>query len=355
MEKFEVVLAARVPQSSGFPLLTEVDRLVVDSVSYTDELNRPGTSALTCPLRAMSSAVKTRLSDLAVFPSEVWIYYGSERVWAGEIQTLGVADQAVSLSCVGLLGYTYRMGVTSDLVYTAVDQFSIAKGLVNHWQGQTFGNFGIDTTAIGLSGENRDRTYLRSELHNVGTRLSELGAVENGFDTWVDADTRELVLQYPFRGLDLSGSVFLDDRNIDSASIAISVAPGDLVSDGGFTGSSQSASGTGSSLYSARASTAVRTSYGRSWSSANFDGVSVQATLDGHGDAYLAARATQLFQPGVTVVPRTGCEINDVHAGDIVSYSFDAGLGLQSGVFRISKVSVSAAQDGKQRLGLEFV
>lgn len=355
MDRFEVVLAARVHQPATSPVLTEINRLVVKDISYTEELNRPGVAALVCPVESLSENVKTYLNSLDAAPCEVWVYYDGVRVWAGEIQSLGIQDQSVTLNCVGLLGYTNRMFVTSTLTYAAQDQFTIAKGLVDHWQALSYGNYGLNTSGIGVSTVVRDRTYEVSERHNIGTRLQELGAVDQGFDTYVDPVTRELVLQYPFRGQDLSASVFLDERNIDSADIVVSVAPGELVSDGIFVGTAQGADGQGQTLVAQRSNATLRAAFGRSGGSASYDGVSVLATLQQHGDAFLSARSQQFFQPGVTVIPRAGCRIGDVHPGDLVSYSYDAGIGLQAGVFRVAKVRVSVAESGKQRLGLEFV
>lgn len=354
MTAWEAVLVARTPQSAASPPLTVVDRLVFDTLSYTAELNRPGTATLGCPVRSMSSAVKQRLADLAVNPSEVWVYADTVLDWAGEIQTLAIQDQRVQLSCVGLLGYTYRMGVTADLTYTAVDQFTIAKNLVDHHQALTYGNYGIDTSTVGTSGVTRDRTYLRNELHNIGQRIAELGAVNNGFDTRVDPLTRKLVLAYPQSGTDLSASLFFDARNIDSASIALSVAPDDLVSDISATGTATTAGGANSTLYTTRSTAGVRSAYGRSWASSNFDGVSVQATLDGHADAYLEARDSVLLQPGVSIIPRMGADVHGFHVGDTCTYSYDAGLGLQTAVLRIAKFTVSVDSDGKKRFGIEF-
>lgn len=354
MTTFTVSLAARVPASSGAPTLTEVDRLVTDSISYTDELNRPGSGAFGCPIRSLSDAVKERLADLAAFPSEVWVYRDSTLAWAGEVQTIGLRGQTVELGCAGLLGYTHRMGVTSDLTYAATDQFTIAKGLVDHWQGLAYGHYGIVTTGVGTSGVTRDRTYLRSELHNIGQRLAELGAVDNGFDLHVNAATRALVLSYPQRGTDLSASVFADQLNIDSAAVALSVAPDDLVSDISATGTGLNGSSEGVTVYRERANTALRASYGRSWGSQNFDGVTVAATVDAHADARLAARGGVFFQPGVTLKPRVGCDVGDFGPGDTISYSYDAGLGVQSGTYRVAKVTVTADGDGKQRMAVEF-
>lgn len=355
MAVFEVVLVNRTPAVTGSPALTVVDRLIVDTISYIDELNRPGSATLSCPVRAMSSGVTGRLIDLAVNPSEVWIYADSTLVWAGEVQTLSIQGQAVQLGCVGLWGYAFRMGVIADLTYSAVDQFTIAKGMIDQWQNQTYGNFGIDTSTVGTSGTVRDRTYLRNELHNVGQRLTELGAVSDGFDLKVDPSTRKLVLTAPTQGTDLSASVFVDQRNIDSASIAVSIAPGDLVSDVSATGSSTTAAGANTTLYSARTTSSVQTTYGRTWGTLTDSTISVQGTLDGAGDAFLSSRSGQLFQPGVTVIPLVGCDIGDFKAGDTINYSYDAGLGVQTANRRVAKKIVSIDSSGKQRLLVEFI
>jgi hypothetical protein len=355
MTAFAASLVARVPGASGPPTLVEVDRLVTESISYTDELNRPGSAVLACPIRSLSSAVKDRLADLAQFPCEAWIYYGSDLVWAGEPQTLQIQGQTLNLNCVGLLGYTFRMGVTADLTYSAVDQLTIAKGLVDHWQSLAYGNYGIDTSGITTSGVVRDRAYLRDELHNIGQRLQELGAVDNGFDMHVDPSSRDLVLSYPTRGVDLSASVFFDERNIDSASVVLSVSADDLVTAGSFTGTRENTAGTNTVTYAARENTTLRASYGRSWGSQNFSNVTVGETVEGHGDAYLAARDGVYFQPGATIVPRPDADIGDFEPGDTISYSYDAGLGRQSGTYRVAKVTVSVNAGGETRIGTEFV
>ncbi len=354
MATFEVVLVARVPQQSTAPTLTTVNRLVTETISYTEELNRPGTGTLGCPIGSMSTDVRDRLALLAATPSEVWIYADSALVWAGEIQTLAIRDQTVELGCVGLLGYTNRMGVTADLTYTAVDQFTIAKGLVDHWQALDYGHYGIVTSGIGTSGVTRDRTYLRNELHHVGQRLAELAAVINGFDIHVDPASRDLILSYPERGTDLADSVFIDERNIDSAAVAMSVSPDDLVTDVSATGTAQSSVGQSTTIYTLRSNSTLRSTYGRSFGSSNFDGVSVAGTLDDHADAYRDARNGQLFQPGVTIVPRIGCDVGDFGPGDLVNYSYDAGLGTQSDIFRVAKVTTTVDSSGRTRLGVDF-
>lgn len=345
---FAVSLVARVPSDAGSPTLVEVDRLVFDSMTYIDELNRPGNASLGCPIRSLSDAAKERLANLAQFPSEVWIYKDSDIVWAGEIQTLAVQGQSLQINCAGLLGYTWRMGITENLEFTQVDQFTVAKDLVDHWQELSYGNYGIDTSTVGVSGILRDRSYARDELHNIGQRLKELGEVIAGFDMHVDPSTRKLVLSYPYRGVDLTASVFFDYRNIDSAAVALSVGPDDLASDGSYTG------GTECGSYVTSENADVRANYGRSWTSENFSSVTVGETMEGHGDAHLAARNDVFFQPGVTIIPRIGANIGDFEPGDAVSYSYDAGLGLQSGAYRVTKITVDVGNNGDQRIGVEF-
>lgn len=354
MAVFEVVLVARTPQSATSPTLTIINRLVCDSISYAEELNKPGTATLGCPIQSLTSDINARLVNLAANPSEVWIYADNVIAWAGEVQTLSIQGQTVQLGCVGLLGYTSRMGIVADVTYSATDQFSIAQNLVDTWQALSYGNYGIDTSTVGTSGVVRDRIYLRNELNNVGQHLAELGLIIDGFDTKVDPSTRKLVLTSPQQGSDLSGSVFIDQRNVDSAAIAISVAPADLVSDLSITGSSNSGTGASVTLYSLRTTTAVQTSYGRTWAGVSNNGVSAQPTLDGAGDAYLAARSDKLFQPGVTIIPLVGCNIGDFHVGDTINYSYDAGIGLQTLNLRVGKLTVSVDAGGKQRLLVEF-
>jgi hypothetical protein len=357
MAVFEVVLVARVPALAGSPTLTVVDRLVTDSISYTDELNRPGSATLGCPIRSLSSAVTTRLANLAAFPSEAWIYVNSTLSWAGSVDSLGIQGQSLQINCTGLMGYLARMGVTADTTFAATDQFTIAKTLVNTWQSLSYGNYGIVTSGIGTSGITRDRTYLRADLKTVWAAVSELGAVLDGFDLWVNPSTRALTFAYPKRGTDLSASAVLDARTIDSASVVMSVTPDDLVTDVASTSSAQSTTGAQAALWSYRTNATLQAAFGRTFAGNSYDNVALQATLDGKGDSYLAARGSTMLQPGVTLVPNvaTGTSIGAFGSGDTVAYAFDAGLGMQSGTYRVGKITVSVEGSGKQRMSVEFI
>lgn len=350
---YSVSLVSRVPKETGGPTLAEVDRLVFEELTYVDELNRPGSASLRCPVGTLSTAAKARLVDLASNPSEVWVFRDSDLVWAGGIDTVSVQDRNVQLECSGLLGYLWRMGLITDLVFQQIDQFSIVASLVNHHQSLLYGHYGIDTAFVGTSGVKLDRDWSRDELHGVGDLVTELAASKTGFDFHVDAGTRDLVLSHPRRGRDLTSTVVLDERNIDSASVSISVTPEDMITDLSATATWADSVGTNSTVYLARANTGLRSSFGRVWGSQTFS-VPQSEEMEDHADAYLEERDRPLFQPGVTIVPRVGSDTTDFGVGDTVQYSYDAGLGLQTGSYRVAKMSVQTQASGARRISVDF-
>lgn len=202
---------------------------------------------------------------------------------------------------------------------------------------------------MGTSGVTRDRVYKRDELHRVSQRLEELAAVDTGFDLRIDPTTRKLVLAYPKQGLDLSASVVFDGRNILSANVVFSIAEDDVASDSFATGTSE-----GATLYSTRSNATTRSTFGRCGVAGNFDGVTQQATLDGYAQALVDARAEQLLVPGPTLRPVPDADVGDFAVGDVVKYAYDAGLGVQTGNYRIAKLTTSLDKDGQERMSVEF-
>ncbi|MEU9819221.1 hypothetical protein ACIGG9_15980 [Pseudonocardia alni] len=352
---YSISLVARVPAFSGPPALTELGGLVFESVTYIDELNKAGSATVTCPIRSLHDTAKARFRDLVANPCELWIYRNSKLVWAGGVETIGLQQQNVVLGAVGLYGYVSRMGIMADYSPIGIDQFLIPKTMVDNWQARGRGHYGIDTSAVGTSGVVRTQTYLQKDLSGVASKVEELSKMTNGFDIWVEPDTRRLRMASPQRGQDLSAKVFLDQRNIESASIAMSVAPGDLVTDASATGTSQSTTGESKAFWSSDINSAARLTFGASWAGQSFQDTPDQTSVNGKLTEFLKARSTQLFQPGVSITPRAGADVGDFAAGDSIFYGYDAGLGYQSGVFRTGKLTVTADKNGDEQLGVEFV
>jgi hypothetical protein len=156
-------------------------------------------------------------------------------------------------------------------------------------------------------------------------------------------------LYYPKVGSDLSASVFLD-IGIMSPNIRFSVAPGIIASDVYLTGTA-----TGESpLTSTKSNTAIRESFGRAGLGGAADNVSEQALLDDLAQASVDARGVAFFQPGGNLIPVSGAGYTDFAVGDTVAYSYDAGLGLQSGNYRVIKREVSVDDDGTESLTVGF-
>jgi hypothetical protein len=352
MPDYELVAVARTPQESGPPTLTEVGPIVAPKITWLRDLSGNGSVAFSCQPDKLADDIKLRLRDPLSHPTEVVVYRDGVARMSGFVaghQLQGEGRQTLSVTCPGLLGYLAYMWVTSDLTFDQIDQTLIGKALVDHWQDQTWGDYGIDTSAITASGVLRDRTYVAREQHQIDRRLRELGAVDGGFDIDIDPATRELILAYPSLGSDLSATVILDGRNVTDPGVVMSVAPGDIASEAfGTGGDGQTA------ITSIAENTTLRETWGRAGVSKSFDGVTEQATLDDHTATMLNGRAAALLTPGPGLMPVADANVEDFDIGDTVTYEYDAGLGIQSGAFRVASRQVSIDEDGVETMAVSF-
>jgi hypothetical protein len=345
---------ARVMQQSGPPLFLEVDPISWTGLSYVDELSKPQQLNAGCQVASLTESVKQRLRDLAHQPTEIWLYRNGKIVFAGPLLGFQRQGQALTLNALGILKYLDVMFVTADTVFSQKDQFTIAKTLIDNWQVQPYGNFGIDTSGVGASGVLRDATYLQTELDGVGPKLSELGARQNGFDFTVDPASRKLLLSYPLQGVDRSSgpdAIVFDSRNVTSENILCSVAPGDVASIAFGTGTSTTANGV--TLYSTQSNSDLIAQFGRAGVAQNFDGVSIQATLDDHTLGLLNARKIALLIPGPDTLVTPDADLSQWDVGDTLSYQLDSTLGV-TGAFRSRKRQVTVSKTGKETCTIDF-
>lgn len=358
---YTLVAVARTPQATIGPTFSEVGPLRFDSASYTDELNRAGSLASGIAPSAIPSEIRTRLLDLRRFPTELWMYRNSALVWAGPLvgwQIQGGDSPTVTLNAGGLLYYTRYMRIgpdTGDLIYpTGTEQFVIARGLVDAWQTLEYGHFGIDTGAHDVaSGIGRERTYLAEEQPDVHGLLENLGAVADGFDHWIEPDTRNFRLAHPARGVDATDVVIFDQRNIGETDVVGSVAAGDVASEG--YGLATSADPNVEPLTSVQSDLDVRQTFGRTAVGSTYDGVTEQATLDQHTAAMVAVRDEAYVVPASKMIPVAEADVDDFNVGDTITYDFDAGIGRQTINRRIAKRTVSVSRDGAEDMEVAFV
>lgn len=351
---YDLVVMARVPQPNSAPSLIEVDPIEWSTLTWTNALSVPQDLSATCLIAGLTDPVITRLRDLATQPTELWLYRNGRVVFAGPIQTGSVQGESLTLNAKGLMTYLSSMFVTADLVYKATDQFQVVKGLVDHWQALDYGNYGIDTSHVTNSGVTLDVTYLKTELHNIGQRIIDLGKTATGFDIEIDPITRQLQLWYPTKGVNRStgeDSVVFDARNISSSNIMFSVTPTDVASEAFGTGTASSSDG---NTYSTASNPDLRAKYGRSGVSATFSSVPDQSTLDTFVQALVNARASALMVPGPEARDTPDADIGSYGVGDTILYQPSELLTISS-AYRIRKQTVKVASTGQETLTLEFV
>lgn len=351
---YELLVIARVPAAAGPPTFLVVDPILWTSLDWTTELSKPQTLTVTCALSTVSEAVLQRLRGPAALATELWLLRDGQIVFAGPLTAGRRQGEELTLNADGLLAYLGRMVVYADLVFSQVDQFAIVKALVEHWRARPYGDFGIDTSAVGTSGVLRDATYLKTELHKVLQRVQEMGQRINGFDVDVDPASRQLQLWFPTRGVDRSAgedAIVFDSRNITTASTMFSVAAEDVATVAFGTGTSTSDAG---ALYGSATNAELLAQYGASGVTATWDSVSEQPTLDGHVAGLLAARGAALFVPGPDVRVTPDADISAYGAGDTVRYELDDQLGI-AGSFRLRSVRVQVSASGLETVSPTFV
>jgi hypothetical protein len=218
---------------------------------------------------------------------------------------------------------------------------------VDDWQALTWGDYGIDTSGVGTSGTTRTLAIPgATEPRMVYEEVKKLGALDGGFNWYVDPETRALVLGT--RGSDLSAGVFLE-RGVQSPNVQFAIGPGVIASDLHATGTGDA------TVTTTKENVTLRETFGRAGAAVSIDGADTAPLLDAAAQAEIDKRASGYFSPGPGLVPVAGAGVTDFGVGDTVTYSYDAGLGLQTGAFRIRKREVEVSLTGDETMSVEFV
>lgn len=349
MATYTVVAVLRTPQSAAGPFLTELGPLP-SSIVWKDILNEASEATFVMDVHGLQEDIKASLRDLTVAPLEVWVYRDSEVVFAGPVVGGQITDGALTLTCRGLEFYMEYMLVDENWTWTATEQNEIVTDLIDFWQGYVYGDYGINTVTVGASGTVRDFFVPAAlEPRTIYETMKELAAVDNGPEFHVDPDTRELVLGT--RGNDLSTSIFLE-RGVKSGDIGFAIAPGIIASEVYATGTN---SGLDDPLSTIISNIPLRSSFGRCGFSITADGADTAALLTDAAQAASDDRDGGLFVPGPGLIPVAGAGVEDFGVGDIITYTFDAGLGQQTGGYRIAAKSVEVGPEGQETITVDFV
>lgn len=352
---YDLLVMARVPQENGSPLFIEVGPIEWTDLTWGNELKAPQNLTVGCQGSTLLPDVVSRLRDLASYPSELWLYRNGRLVFAGPL--LGGTDNGgdqLTLQAQGILTYLKVMWVRSDLVYKNVDQHTIVKNLVDHWQNQTYGNYGINTSEIEPSGVNRTITYLKTEQHNIAQRVEELAKTDDGFDFEVDQETRQLQVWSPSKGVDRSSgedAVVFDSRNITNSSVMFAAGPNDIATVAFGTGTAVSGDGT---RWAEMTNPELMAKFGRAGVAGSWNQVPDQSTLDRYVRGLLVPRDHMVLVPGPDAKDTLDAELFSYGVGDTVLYQPNEVL-FTSAAFRIRKQTVKVTGSGQESVTLEFV
>ncbi|MGW3569081.1 hypothetical protein ACWDSL_35365 [Streptomyces sp. NPDC000941] len=163
------------------------DALPVTGVSIEDYIGKTGT--MTSTLTAPDPATAERITA-AVVPGRtaVWIERDRAIWWGGIVWTAALgsttrgAPGTAEIQAATFDSYLDHRLLTADMNAADVDQFEIARRLVDFAQSSAGGDIGIRLDERQNSGVKRTRKYSRYDLPKLRDLLDKLAAVQNGFE-----------------------------------------------------------------------------------------------------------------------------------------------------------------------------
>lgn len=354
--RYVPMLVKRTPNASGgtAPTLDLIDEIIIhDKLTWSTELLTDGGMITFAAVPDQQSQdIKDILVDIAETACEIWLYRNDTIVQAGPI--IGVQTQGSTIIIIAraLAYYLKYMLVTSDLMYAAVDQYTIGKGLVDHWQDKTYGHFGIDTSSIGTSGLTRTIDYIAAEAPGVYSKLLELSGNADGFEWYVDPPSRELIFTSR-RGSDKSADVILDSRAITSPNTHFSVAQSDYVSHAIAIGATVEDT---TPRIGTKTNATAMAKFGRVGLSVSVDEADTQATVDDYAQSLLDAGDHVHFIPSVgSAIPVLGAGVEDFDVGDTIHWVYDYGLGKFRVDRDVNKRFVNVTKQGEEAMTIELL
>lgn len=348
MATYNIVSVRRTPAQLTVPTYTELGPLYASTFSIKDYKTLvPSDAQFTVNMESLDEDTKEALRDLVAIPLEVWVYRDGVRIFAGPVVGGSIKGNQVTLVCRGRLIYLAYMLVETDKTFTAIDMFTIGAELVDDWQDQDYGNFGVLTASIGTLGTTRDFAVPgASEFPRVLDTLENLA--KGSFDIWQNASTGALEFAAA-RGTDLSATVAIE-RGIAETEAGFAIGPGLVASEVYAAGTSADQA----PLTTSKSNATLRASFGRAGVGLTHDPVVDTSHLSDLADSDLAERGNFYFNPGGDLFEVREATYSNLEPGNTVEYSYDAGLGKQTLTPRIEKRQLSVGLDGTEKINVEF-
>lgn len=211
-------------------LLTDADvvELELSDVKFDRRINQAG--AFSATIVVSNSEVAEQVKKVVPAKTIVHVYrdseiWGSYIIWTMNISSSSHGPVKVDFQGASLESWLEKRIIDTDLTFTGVDQFDIARALIDNAQlgwtpYETASHLGIEYN-LDDSGILRDRNYYLTDAASVGQRLRELANVDNGFEfminTYEDNGIRHRIfLIYSQMGYEENDAIFTYPGNINS-------------------------------------------------------------------------------------------------------------------------------------------
>lgn len=176
-------------------LLSDSDlcELELTNVRFDRRIIQAGAFSATIPVT--NSDIANQVKKILPARTVVHVYrdadiWGTYIIWTKKVRSSSRGPVNVELQGATLESWFDKRIVDQDLSFTNVDQFDIARTLVDTAQSgwlpyDNSANLMIEYTSND-SGIMRDRQYFLTEATSVGQRLQELASVDNGFEYFIN-------------------------------------------------------------------------------------------------------------------------------------------------------------------------
>lgn len=171
---------------------TIIGELPLTGVSFTQQLNQPGTFQGHLLLSGIN-ADKYNV-ELSTIPAHCGLYVDRNGilVWGGVIwgRTYNSTSQTLTFSAQEWISYFDHRRITQDVEFSNIDQLVIAKTLIEDAQAAPYGDIGVLYNSEGqtTSGILINQIYYNYEFKSVFQAIQDLSRQGDGFDFHIDVE-----------------------------------------------------------------------------------------------------------------------------------------------------------------------
>lgn len=316
--------------------------------SWDVYLNRPGSASFTLNV----TDPKINQDILLLGNKELYIYRDQTLVWGGELVSSrsSLPPGEIQVTAKGFFDLFSKKIIGNPVTpttYTNTDLSTIAMNLINLAQTGTNTSFGVAQGALATS-RNADRTYDDFKtLKEAIEGLSNL-SIQNGIDFEVDAQ-KQFSTWYPTRGRQRTDIVFEWGKNIMTFSESLDAT--NMANQVIVLGQGQ---GTEMLTATRNASSGIQSTYKIRQKTRSEKSVSIQSTLNDHGDKELSENQTQKQIVSLTTKGNLDPGLGSYSLGDSVRVIVKFGYINIDSYFRVYGIKVRISDEDDEDIELVF-